>query len=39
MHYFIIPRLGAYMAVPLIYNSYLSEASFDEGVKARLEYL
>ena len=29
MHYFRLPKLGAYMAVPLIFNSYLTEEVFD----------
>lgn len=29
IHYFKLPKLGAYLAVPLIYKSYLSEATFN----------
>ena len=39
MHYFQIPRLGAYMAIPLIFNSCLSETSFDSGLANRINYL
>lgn len=38
MHYFRLPKLGAYLAMPLIYNSSLSEASFDLGLEERLRY-
>lgn len=36
MHYFRLPKLGAYLAVPLIYNTCLSEESFDRGLEERL---
>lgn len=39
MHYFKLPKLGAYMAIPLIYNSCLSEASFDAALDERRRYL
>lgn len=39
MHYFRIPKLGAYLAVPLVYNSYLSEKIFDAGLEAKNKYL
>ena len=39
MHYFKIPKLGAYLAVPLIYNSYLSEKIFDIALEAKNKYL
>ena len=39
MHYFRLPKLGAYLAVPLIYNSFLSEEVFDAAYKARKDYL
>ena len=29
VHYFRIPKLGAYIAMPLVYKSYLSEGTFD----------
>ena len=32
MHYFEIPRLGAYLAVPMIVKSYLSVLSFDDAI-------
>ena len=39
VHYFRLPKLGSYFAVPLIYNSYLSENIFDVALKARVKYL
>lgn len=38
MHYFRIPKFGAYLAVPLIYESYLSEAIFDSALEAKNKY-
>lgn len=38
MHYFRLPKLGAYIALPLIFNSCLSENSFDAGLEERLRY-
>lgn len=35
MSYLRIPRLGAFIAAPLVYKSTLNEAAFDEGVKER----
>ncbi len=35
VHYFRLPKLGAYVAVPLIYNSYLKEAIFDTALAAK----
>lgn len=32
IHYFRIPKLGAYMAVPLIYKTYLYETTFDKAL-------
>lgn len=32
MYYFEIPRLGAYLAVPMIVKSYLNVASFDDAL-------
>lgn len=37
IHFFDVPKLGAYFAVPLTYKSCLSEASFDAGVDDALE--
>ena len=37
MNYFRIPKLGAYLAVPLIYESYLTETIFDEQLKHTLK--
>lgn len=31
MHFWKVPRLGAFMAVPLVYNSALSEESFQRA--------
>lgn len=39
MHYFRLPKLGAYIAVPLVYNSYLTEGIFDVALDARVKYL
>lgn len=39
MHYFRLPKLGAYITVPLCYNSYLSEHIFDVALESRLKYL
>lgn len=39
MHYFRLPKLGAYIAVPLVYSSYLTEGIFDVALEARLKYL
>lgn len=39
MHYFRLPKLGAYFAIPLVYNSYLTEAIFDVALDARSKYL
>lgn len=38
MVFFRIPKLGAFMSIPLIYNSCLSEAAFDAGVEERIKY-
>lgn len=32
MHFFELPRLGAYLAVPLLVKSYLNAESFDDAV-------
>lgn len=32
MHFFEIPRLGAYLAVPMIIKSYLNVESFDDAI-------
>jgi len=39
IHYFRIPKLGAYIAVPLIYKSYLYEATFDKALEERKKHL
>lgn len=35
MHYFRLPKLGAYVAVPLVYNTYLLENIFDTALAAK----
>lgn len=32
INYFKLPKLGAYLAIPLIYKSYLFEKTFDGAV-------
>ena len=32
MYYFEIPRLGAYLAVPMVVKSYLNAESFDDAI-------
>jgi hypothetical protein len=32
VHFFEIPRLGSYLAVPIIVKSYLNELSFDDAI-------
>lgn len=32
MHYYRVPRLGSYMAIPLEYNSCLSEKALDQAI-------
>lgn len=39
MNYFRLPKLGAYIAVPLVYQSYLTEHIFDVALEARQKYL
>lgn len=38
VHYFRIPKLGAYLAVPLVYNSYLKEQIFDTALEEKLKF-
>ena len=38
MHFFKIPKLGAYLAVPLILKDYFIAQTFDDAVKAHIEY-
>jgi hypothetical protein len=38
MYFFEIPKLGAYMAIPMVVKSYLNAQSFDEGIKETKEY-
>ena len=35
MNYFRLPKLGAYVAVPLVYNTYLLENIFDTALAAK----
>lgn len=37
MHFYKVPRLGAFMAVPLVYNSCLFEEALDNAVQDYLE--
>jgi hypothetical protein len=39
MHFYRVPRLGAFMAVPLDYNSCLFEKSLDQSIQDHLSYL
>ena len=39
VHFFRIPKLGAYIAIPLIYKSYLYESTFDKALEERKKYL
>lgn len=39
VHYFRLPKLGAYITVPLSYNSYLTEHIFDVALESRVKYL
>jgi hypothetical protein len=39
IHYFRIPKLGAYLAVPLVYSSYLTEKIFDELLQIKKEQI
>lgn len=38
MHYFKLPKLGAYLAVPLVYESYLKEKIFDDALEQKLKF-
>jgi len=38
LHYFKLPKLGAYIALPLVYKSCLSEYSFEKGLEAEIAY-
>lgn len=39
MHFYRVPRLGSFMAVPLNYNSCLFEKSLDQSIQDRQSYL
>jgi hypothetical protein len=39
VHFFRIPKLGAYIAVPLIYKSYLYDTTFDKALDEKKKYL
>lgn len=38
VHYFEIPKLGSYMAVPLIVETFLNPDSFDDAVAKLRDY-
>ena len=38
MHYWKVPRLGSYMAVPLVYKSALSVSSFEASLTALAKF-
>jgi predicted nucleic acid-binding Zn ribbon protein len=38
MHYWTVPRLGSFIAVPLVYKSCLNIESFDQAVIDWQEY-
>jgi len=38
IHYFDVPRLGCYLAIPLDYESCLNERGFVKGVERTLKY-
>jgi hypothetical protein len=37
MHYYKVPRLGSFMAIPLVYNSCLFEDALDNAVADYLD--
>lgn len=37
MHFYKVPRLGCFMAVPIVYNSCLFEDSLDNAVNDYIE--
>lgn len=39
IYYFKIPKLGAYIAIPLVFKTYLFESSFDKALEERKKYL
>ena len=39
MHFYRVPRLGAFMAVPLDYSSCLFEKSLDQAISDHQSYL
>jgi hypothetical protein len=39
MHFYRVPRLGSYLAIPLEYKSCLSQRALDESIKDYLIYL
>ena len=39
MHYFKWPKLGSFIAVPLVYQSYLTENVFDQALEAKQKFL
>ena len=39
VNFFRIPKLGAYLAIPLVYDSFLTEDIFDDALDQKLQYL
>jgi hypothetical protein len=37
MHYWQVPKLGCYMAIPLIYKSCLFEEAIDKAIEDYIE--
>lgn len=38
LHFYRWPQLGAYLAVPVVFQSCLNEEAFDSAVANRVEY-
>jgi hypothetical protein len=38
MHYFVVPRLGSYLAIPLLHKSYLSDAILETAINEYTAY-
>ena len=38
MHYFVVPRLGSYLAIPLLHKAYLSEPILETAINDYLAY-
>ena len=39
MIFFKWPKLGSYLAIPLFFNSCLSDASFDQAIEEKSKYV